>query len=87
VAVDHAVSETTKLVATHSYPLKYAEQAVNKLKNSTTGKIENKVPVDTGGIQELVNYVINLGLDAGLHKFTQIKINEYLPEKYVRILL
>lgn len=89
VAVDHAVSETTKLVATHSYPLKYMKEAAGKLessandaiKDTTAGKAMEAVPVDTGGVKELVNYIINKGYDAGLQLFAQNKINDYLPEQ------
>lgn len=78
LAVDHAVGETVKQVAAHSYPLLYIKKGssfiLEKLNLPGTGW--NMWETETA--RELLAEVAGLGLDAGLKRYVESKLPDYL---------
>ena len=82
IAMDHAVSETTKLVATHSYPLKILKKG-NIPGAAMSGRVSGDTTIGSEIISEIITQVLEKGTEAALEtvirEAAQKKIKELYP--------
>jgi len=78
LAVDHAVGETVKQVAAHSYPLLYVKNGSSRIMEKLNAQGSGWNMWDTEAARELMAEAAGLGLDAGLKRYAESKIPDYL---------